>query len=309
MATARLTAMPSLYPAGRPYITTQEYRLAPTGVDVSSLVRGDAAGTEAMLARQVARASAWVDVICGQTLTARTDTQLGRYRCDREGNLQVFPRFSPVLAVTAFSYGTTPANMTSLSDLSQIWVEDTEFQVPMGSSAMFTSAGPLQFGPSIRPGGVVRALYSYVAGFSNTTLSSAASAGATSISVANALGILPGLTQLSITDGAQSEVVSVDPSYTLGSSTVPLASPLAFSHQQIGVSVTALPESVREATILLTSTLIQTRGAVAVIAPAVGGVSARYTQSGSTRARAQRVPADDNQSIADELLTPFKRVR
>lgn len=307
MATAQLTAVPALY-GNRPYITPGEYRTAPTGVDTSNLVKGNPSGTEAMLYDIVSRASSWADVICGQSLSARTDTYQGRYTVDRDGNATIFPRFFPIIEVTAFAYGTQPNNLTALTDLSNVWVEETEFQVPMGYGT-WSSSGPLQFGQGPRPGAKVRALYSYVAGFPNTYLASTALAGATSIVVRDPTGILPGKTQLTIFDGAQTETVTADATYTIGSATVALAAPLAYPHAAPGVSVSGLPPFVKQAVILLCSTLIQTRGAVALIAPAVSGLSSRYTQSGSQLSRAQRIPADDNVSIACDLLTPLRRTR
>lgn len=306
MVTAQLSPLPALY-GNRPYITPVEYRLAPTGVDVSNLVKGNPSGTEAMLADLCSRASSWADLICGQSLSARTDTYQGRYLVDREGNMAVFPRFTPLIEVTSFSYGTQPSNLTTLSDLSNFWLEETEFTVPMGYGS-WSSSGPLQFGAGPRAGSKVRARYSYIAGFPNTVLASTALAGATSIVVADATGVLAG-TQLTLFDGAQTETVTASASYVTGSTTILLASPLLYPHAQTGISVSALPPFVKQAVFLLCSTLIQTRGAVALIAPAVSGLSARYTQSGSQIARAQRVPADDNVSIACELLAPLRRVR
>jgi hypothetical protein len=307
MATAQLSSIPALY-GNRPYITSAEYRLAPTGVDVSNLVKGNPSGTDAMLSDIISRASSWADVICGQSLTARTDTFQGRYSVDRDGNMTVFPRFFPLIEVTAFAYGSQVNNLTALSDLSQIWVEEMEFQVSMGYGT-WSSSGPLQFGQGPRPGAKMRALYSYIAGFPHTVLTTPATAGQTSIVLADTTGILPGKTQMTIFDGAQTETVSVSSGYTPGVSTVTLASGLLYPHAQTGISVSALPPFVKQAVILLTSTLIQTRGAVALIAPAVSGLTSRYTQSGSQLARAQRVPADDNVSIACDLLTPLRRIR
>lgn len=57
-----------------PYITTGEYRLAPTGVDTSNLVRGDAAASEAQLAGRILSASSMIDTyFCGQILAATVD--------------------------------------------------------------------------------------------------------------------------------------------------------------------------------------------------------------------------------------------
>ena len=304
---ARLTTTPA--PGiSLPYITTAEYLTAPTGVDVSNLVRNNPGGTEAELANKIRQATAWINgEICGQTIAATADTETARVALNRDGAFVVHPRYFPILEVTSFGYGGSPQSLVTLSDLSNLWIEPQQFTVPLTSG--WTSAGPLQFGPSVRVGGKAFCQYGYVSGFPHTLLTATASAGGTSIQVADATGILPGLTQLVIYDAGQTETVTVSSSYTLGSATVALAVPLTYDHGQVGISVSAVPSYVKEACILLTSTLIQTRGAVALIAPAVGGVSSRYTQSGSQRSRNQKVPVDDNEELARKMLLPLTRPR
>ena len=305
MSVATVTSSPSLY-GFQPYITTAEYRQAPTGVTTANLVPTNPSATEAELFNGIMRASSWVDVICGQSLGARVDTYSQELTLGRDGMLRAYPRFSPIQAVTAFSYGTQPNNYTALSDLSQIVIDAREFTVPT-LSGNWSSAGPLQFSPAPRVGGRMRVLYTYVPGFTNTTLAATATAGATSISVKDGTGAVPALTQLNIYDGAQSEVVTVASTYVFGSATLPLVAPLQYPHSQAGIAVSALPHSVKLATILLTSTIIQTRGAVALIAPTVSGLAGRYTQSGSTRSKGNSTPVDANVELACTLLADFAR--
>lgn len=290
------------------YLTNAEYKQAPTGVDVSQLVRGDPGKTEAELANRIAAASSWADIICGQPLQARAVTgEVIRARANRSGELMIVPQQGPLTAVTAFSYGATSNTMSALSDLSAFWLEPQQFLVPLGS-ALTSTAGPLQFAPGIRPGGEVRCRYSYVAGFPNTTLAATLAAGATSVTVVNATGVVGGQTDLTIYDGAQTEILSVAASYVSGN-VLPLDSPALYPHNEVGVGVSALAPAAKQAVTLLTSTLIQTRGAVALIAPAVGGVSARYSQSGAQHGRAQKPVADDNVDLAEQLLIPFMKWR
>jgi hypothetical protein len=76
---------------------------------------------------------------------------------------------------------------------------------------------------------------------------------------------------LNIYDGSKSELVTVGAGYVQGSTTVPLASPLVNGHNG-GVSVSALPRSIKQAVICLTSHLVKTRGAEALsFASASGG--------------------------------------
>lgn len=302
-AVVTTTPTPSRF---RAYITTADYHRAPTGVDVSNLVKGDPAATEQELGRRILAASGWADRICGQTIAATVDTESVRGLVGRDGILTVHPRFFPIISVDAFAVGTTPGGLVPMSDLSQIWLEEQQFQVPIGGASMWSSAGPLQFSSGARPGGPVRMRYTYTSGYAMTTLAAPALAGATSIQVADATGIVPGLTELMIYDDTQTEVIQVA---TVVGTTLTLTDPLAWPHAVTGVEVSAIPATVKQAVVLLTSSLIQTRGAVALIAPAVAGLSARYTESGSNKGHGTKLTLDDSVTTALSLLEPLRRTR
>ena len=281
-----------------PYLTVEEFKQAPTGVD-TNLVRNDAGASRAELQNTIARASSWADQICNQVLAATPDTEAGRVWLTRDGTVRIHPRQTPVLELTAFSYGDTPGNLLPLTTLTSVWVEATQIVVPL-SSFNGTFSGPLQFGPQAS-NGPLYAQWSYVAGWPNTTLAATATAGATSITVTNPVGILPGLTWLTIYDGAQTETVQVAATYTPGSTTIPLAAALTENHGTAGVSVSALPPAVKQAVILLTAALIKTRGAAALVMGSPRGTPEKRPQGESG--------SDEDIDTAEWLLSAFKRVR
>jgi hypothetical protein len=65
-----------------PYLTTQEYRNAPTAIDIDNLVFNsqDPEAQDNELANVIARASSWVDTYCNQILGATYETETQRSR-------------------------------------------------------------------------------------------------------------------------------------------------------------------------------------------------------------------------------------
>lgn len=140
---------------------------------------------------------------------------------------------------------------------------------------------------------------SYVNGYANTTLAGQVAAAASSLGVEGPLGVFPGL-PLTIYDGVSTEQVVVAPSYVQGSATVPLVSPLAFTHAA-GVAVSALPRAIKQATICLVSHLIKTRGAETVSFSSVSG--------GSASAKKEKAGLTAEYVTAVDLLKPHRRAR
>lgn len=284
--------------ASSPYLTAEEYRRAPTGVDASALVPGDAAASYAELGNVIARASSWADEMCNQVLSATTDTEAGRFRVGRDGLIRIHPRYTPVVAVTAFAYGAAGSTLTDLTDLSRVWVEDDVIVVPLIGSR--TWQGALELGGLVRPGGEAYCQWEYVNGWPNTTLAAATLAGGTSLTVADGTGLVPGQSRVTIYDTASTETVTVADTYVFGSTTVPLAAPLTFDHAAVGVSVSALPPVVKQAVVLLTSALIKTRSASSITMASVKDTPGRKTSP---------TAALDESAVAEAMLGPFKRVR
>lgn len=243
-----------------PYLTLEEYKNAPTAIDLDNLVFNsqDPEEQDAELRNVIARASSWADTYCNQVLGATVETEQQRSRVSTDGSIRFHPRFNPIVALTNFNYG-YPTNMATLGDCSIAWIEDSEIIIPNATLGTWTSQGPLSFGSyNGGPGNQMFLKYTYVAGYTNTVFQSATTVGATSFVVHDGTGIVAGQI-LSIYDGLNTENVTVADTYTFGSTTVPVTRPMVFAHE-IGVSVSALPPVIKEAVILITTAFLKARG-------------------------------------------------
>ena len=283
-----------------PYITVAEYKAAPTAIDFDNLVADSTnpAVQDAELKNAIARGSSWMDTFCNQSLGANTITEQQRSRLRPDGFIAIHPRYSPIVALTDLYYGVTPNDLVQYPDPSQGWVEDQQFVVPYtAANIMYSSQGPLQFGMPSVPRAVVFCKYTYINGYASTTLSANASVGATSITVANPIGITAGLV-MTIYNGANTETITVASTYTFGSATIPLTTPLT-NAQTSGVGISALPPAVKEAAILATTAMIKVRGDYSL------------TMQVSNQAGQASVNADGtgDLNLAKELLMPYRRIR
>lgn len=250
------------YTAHTPYLTPAEWLAAPTAIDISNIFQnGTTAQEQQALKDAIERASSWIDRICRQVLAATTDTHEGRYLVNRWGNVRIpLPR-KPVLQVSAVQVGSRPSTLVALPSLVDVEISPYGVvDVPVVGTSMpyLPGSGAVSIGS--RP--LVRT--TYVNGFPNTTLAGSPAAGATSVTVTSSLGVYPGTTLTIYDTAAGTEQVTVAASFVAGSTTVPLFAPLAFAHEA-GVSVSNLPPVVKEAAILLTTALIQTRGDGAIV--------------------------------------------
>lgn len=281
------------YAARPPYLTAQEFAVSPNGVDTSQLVPGgNAAVNAAALKAVILGASGWVDAICHQILAATLDTQVGIYRVRSDGTVWVPCDYTPIITVNAVSWGYSPGAMAAMTDLSNVWPQRKVVQIPLTGNPAFG------FDSGFR----ARTVYvtvSYVNGYANTLLLGGVNAGDLVLDVVSPLGVVPGLT-LSINDSAVTEDVVVAPSYVLGSTVVPLVAPLAFGHVD-ATAITTLPPRVKEACAHLTSALIKTRGAEAV-------VMSSMSEQPTTKELIQSGGLADVE-VATALLGDFIRVR
>jgi hypothetical protein len=283
-----------------PYLTLDEFKNAPTAIDIDNLVFNsqDPDVQNAELSNVIARASSWIDTYCNQVLAATTEQEQQRTRINADGTIRLHPRYNPIIALTSFYYGNPSTQLETLSDCSVAWIEDSEIIVPYATlSTTYSSQGALQFGFPTSPRIETYIKYTYVAGYANTTIVTATS-GQTTLTVADGTGITAGLT-LKIYDGYSSEFVTVDSTYTFGSTTVPLTSALVNTHAA-GISISALPPAIKEAAILVTTAFLKVRGDNSMVM-AIG------TSAG------QVVPGKDKLgediALAQQLLMPYRRVR
>ena len=282
-----------------PYLTTAEYLAEPTGVDVSALIPGGAKNANLGALKTVIRkASNYADSLCYQVLAATLDLQLGEYRIRSDGTIRVKLDYSPVVEVNAVLVGSAAGQLTALTDLSGLWFEARKVvRVPVAGISLIS---PPMVAATMSRSGYLFAQTSYINGFANTALAGNAAAAATSITVANAYGIFPGLPMTIYADDlAQTEDVVVAGTYSQGSTTVPLVAGLQYAHTT-SQAISALPEAIKQAVTALTTHLIKTRGAEAMSLASVSG--------GPTRQDNEPAGASEEYDQAVDLLHEFKRV-
>lgn len=242
----------------RPYLSVAEFKNAPTSIDYDNLVvGGNANAQDAELERVILRASSFMDEYLNQNLVANRQTETQRTRFTPQGYIALHPNQNPVIALESFYYGPTPNLLSALTDCSTAWFESQQLIIPISSMALnWSSQGPLAFGGG-SPTQQIFTKYTYVAGYVNNPIVSA-TAGASSLVVGRSEGIVAGQ-MLRIIDGANSETVYVSSSYTYGSTTVTLASPLVYTHAA-GSIISNMPNAIKQACILLTTAFIKVRG-------------------------------------------------
>ena len=285
-----------------PYLTTTEYRNAPTAIDIDNLVfnSSDPDVQDSELANVIARASSWIDTHCNQILGATKTTEQQRSRISPDGYIKWHPNFNPVIALTDLWYGYPSTNLYHVQDVSSAWIENQQILFPYASmGSLFTNQGPLQFGFPSTQGQVVFLKYTYVNGYANDLIASA-TAGQNSLTVKSGVGITVGDT-LKIYDGMYSENVTVADSYVFGSTTVPLTSPLIYSHDA-GVSISALPPAIKEAAILATTAMLKVRGDSS-LTMAVGTLPSQVTTAQT------QADIGNDLGLAMDLLKPYRRIR
>jgi hypothetical protein len=241
-----------------PYLTIAEFKNAPTSIDYDNLViGGNGNAQDAELARVIMRASSFMDEYLNQNLVADSITETQRARVTGQGWIALHPFNNPIIALESFQYGADPNQLSTLNDCSQVWFEKQQIIIPLaGNTLTWSSQGPLSFGAaSASPYVQMFCKYTYVAGFVNTL--STGVAAATSMTVESGKGILAGAT-LTIYDGAKTEKVTVANTYTYGSTTVPLTTPLIYDHAAVATG--NLPTALKQACILLTTAFLKTRG-------------------------------------------------
>jgi hypothetical protein len=246
-----------------PYLTVAEFMAAPTALSLTDLIPdGTAAQQEQVLVDCIQRASSWIDDLCGQVLASTLDFDRGYYRVNRYGVVKVPLRYKPVLEIRTISVGTQVSNLTLLPDYSNVSIMLYGMvEIPVCGS--FRSTTQPYYAGAVSVGDRVLVDVTYVNGWPNTTTSTQNLAGASFLTVDLPSGIYPG-TQLNIYDNISTEQVTVSSLYVQGSSVVPLTTPLQNYHDA-GVSVSNIPTRIKQACVLLTVALIQSRGDDAII--------------------------------------------
>jgi len=272
------------YASHTPYITVDEWRAAPTAIDISSLLPdGNRTQQDQVVRDCIERASSWIDDLCQQVLAASEDIQSGRFLVNRFHQVKVPAMAKPVLEVSAVSVGGSPSTLLPLDTL-----DDVEIS-PYGVVTI----------PVNKSGSGQRALVrmTFVNGYPNTVTTAANAAGDSTLVLDNAVGVYPG-SPLTVYDvkAAGTENIVVASTYT-GGTTIPLVDSLRFAHAA-GVSVSSLPARVKQACILLTSALIQTRGSDAIVLDSMDTPAAKSNAYGAN---------EDAERLARTLLGSLRR--
>jgi len=281
-----------------PYLTIAEYKNAPTSIDFDNLVVGGNSGAQdAELGRVILRATSYLNEYLNQDLTAQSITETQRVRFNNQGYISLHPNHNPIISLSSFEYGSTPNNLTTLTDPSTCWFENQQVIIPVSDSQLtYSSQGPLSFG-GVGARTPVFVKYTYVAGYVNTTIVTATATQST-LTVTSGAGFIAG-ESYRIYDGASSETITVASTYTFGSTTVPLTSALAFTHAA-GVAIGNMPSAIKQATILATTAFIKARGdnslTMAVTTSASGNISG-----------AQRFGSD--LALALDMVSLYRRIR
>ncbi len=261
-----------------PYITPVDYLNDPTGMDPDDLVPdGSSLSQEQALLMKIRQASAWANEICDMVLQATVNDESQWTKVDRYGYANLRCKYWPILELDAAFVGPDANTLAAVQPGTAINIGKRVIQVPVNNSAFLPGQMYTRWGFNRR----LLARWTYVNGYPHTTLAADVSAGANQITVGplgnptNPLGVYVG-TPLVVYDGPLTEAITVAGLASPG--VVTLASPLQNAHVAAGgtgafgtVLVSALPDSVREATIRLTSALIKGRGAEAIEMMSVGG--------------------------------------
>jgi len=282
------------------YLTVAEYKNAPTAIDIDNLVvGGNSNAQDAELKNVIARASSFMDEYLNQNLNAQTVIETQRTRFTPEGFIALHPNNDPIISLQSFQYGSTPNNLVTLTDCSTVWFENQQIIIPVSQmSTSYSTQGPLSFGGGGSSRNQIFVEYTYTAGYVNNLISSATATQST-MTVQDGTGIVAGM-KMKIYDGASSENVTVASSYTYGSTTVPLASALSYSHVS-GIAFGNLPNAIKQACILVTTALIKVRGDSSMVM----NVTVNPTRSGN----ATQNMVGDEIGLALKMVDLYRRIR
>lgn len=284
-----------------PFITTAWFRAQPTGIATDAMVPGvsDERKADDELARFIEIASQEMNTFCygatGGVLHATTDTETLYSRMDRLGQFKLSPRFLPVRQLTAFSFGPDPSLMSSLTDFSGVHVEEERLVVPAYAFSGSSSAGPLQFGPTVGANWRARIVYSYVNGYPLTYTTNAPTAGATSMTVVDPTGIFVGdsLRFRDPVNGDDTVTITSVSGSTIGFSATNNAHP-------VGCQVDGLPDDIMQACVEITKGMLK-RKAQDTIKPSGRG--------GPARGGEEVAAGEDNFAVGYGKLIQYQMVR
>lgn len=296
------------------YLTVDEYKRAPTSINVSKLdyfsSKTDTGAQDAELANVIARASSWVDNICElpNGLAASVNIETKPTYITRDGYLRIQPSNIPIIKLQSLQWKTYPAAGWTVVDVTNdvtVFLRHFEtmllypmfggpvipvggnFAFPMGSSNGYIDPATAANLQELQ----VTAQYSYINGYPNTILNGAVAVSANSITVDDATGILVG-TILTIYEGSKTEKITV---LSFIGNVLTLTKPLIFAHAD-KIAVSAIPADVKQACILLVNYLIKERGVNSI------------TLEGASNPKMQTYDDTKDVDMATSMLRRYKRV-
>lgn len=293
-----------------PYISPSEYQAAPTAVATKGLVPGGTAeDQEAALAAVINRASDWVDTFCFHradgTLAASPSTESDWITVKDNGSIQIICNYKPILQINGLALGGGPGSLQNIGNEAAQTLT-VKGQIIDASGCISRGVNTI-FSGQPTTNGKIYAVWSYTNGFPHTFLAAEAKKGDSTLEVGPSTpggtevnGVYP-LTQLTIHDGANTEVVVVS---SVDGLVLNLQSPLQYDHElptaPNTVRVSAVPWVVEQACISVASYLIKTRGSRAMVIPQ----SPSKTATPPKQAEGQSGGAADR-NAAEQMLKPF----
>lgn len=283
------------------YATAFQFKQAPTGIDVSTIDQsnvGNQAAQDLALTNILKRASGWVNSILRvDSIEASLKTETKEVRLNKDGRLSVHVDEVPIKSLQSVQFRYSTLEQWMNVDLNTIQAFDNWFTIYELYNTTMISNQFYYFFPSIYESHNLTEIpltvqYSYVSGYANTQLSVDATIGATSVTVADATGIVVGK-QLTIYDGIEEETVTVD---SISGNVLTLKNSLVFAHTS-GTVINEIPEDIQQATILLAGVLIKERGSVAIT-----------MQESTISTLANSGQKIDDIAIAKELLSRYRRM-
>jgi hypothetical protein len=305
-----MTAIPVLAPppsgqTWRAWLTTAMFKGYPHWLDLDDLIQGGiAAVQDNSLADVLLAATDWA---VGELGEMRLDGHLvsgeeRRVRVMPSGRVTLMPRDVPLRAIVSISVGRDPSAMTAMT------LPDPTMQVSAdGRAVSFRAPATLACRDwDWNWGQGLYVSWSYVAGYPSALLPSGVTAAATSVTVDDPAGILPG-DVLRIYDPGVSEAPTVAAAYAPALPTwpptqtsIPLAAAVQYSHAA-GTGVTGFPRKALQSVIAYGVALLM-RDDVSGEEPVSGfGPDARTTAGGRGGLASGLV------NDAYEWLAPYKQ--
>lgn len=221
-----------------PYMSPQQFvDTFGVTVDTSEYVpQGTSPDASRPLTALLRVASSMADQWCKQLLRATIDSDTISLYPTKQQTLRIWPKYRPVVLLLSlqYQYGTSGWMNVDLSNGLTLFPNYFEYG-----------------GQSFNQFNKVTVKYTYVNGFPISTLRGAVAQGATSITLNDATGVVPGDT-LTIVDGADSEDIVVGDV----NGNVISCPPLQYSHSD-GVVVSGIPDAIAHATGIIAANIIE----------------------------------------------------